>query len=174
MVEVLYLKMVGNEWFSRYTRMRDLIHILKLTLKMYNLVRKKIEFSFETAENIVSLVEHWKRGTSVAWCLDPYHLNNFAYILYLCSHTHTMKYMLKYFNTGPWINFQNIQHISLPNSKWRFILDVLLGFWSTAQDYPYWTSFFQTLQNKIKTAICLYIKITINLIYQYNWSTSVA
>ena len=70
--------------------------------------------------------------------------------------------------------FQNIQHISLPNSKWRFILDVLLGFCSNAQDYPYRTSFFQTLQNKIKTAICLYIKITINLIYQYNWTTSVA
>jgi hypothetical protein len=70
--------------------------------------------------------------------------------------------------------FQNIQHISLPNSKWRFILDVLLGFFSTAQDYPYRTSFFQILPNKIKTAICLYIKITINLIYQYNWTTSVA
>jgi hypothetical protein len=68
--------------------------------------------------------------------------------------------------------FQNIQHISLPNSKWRFILDVLLGFCSTAQDYPYRTWFLQTLQNKIKTAICLYIKITINLIYQYNWTTS--
>jgi hypothetical protein len=43
-----------------------------------------------------------------------------------------------------------------------------------AQDYFYRTWFFQTLQNKIKTAICLCIKRTINLIYQYNWTTSMA
>jgi len=48
-------------------------------------------------------------------------------------------------------------------------------FCSTAQVYPYRTWFFRTLQNEIKTAIyMLYIKITISLTYQYNWTTPVA
>jgi hypothetical protein len=60
---------------------------------MYNLVRKKIEFSFETADNIVSLVENWKRGTSVAWCLDPYQLNNICvHIVFVLSHSHYAVY----------------------------------------------------------------------------------
>jgi hypothetical protein len=39
-------------------KLRKIIHIPKLTLKMSNLVRKKFELSFETADNLVSLAEH--------------------------------------------------------------------------------------------------------------------
>jgi hypothetical protein len=45
---------------------------------------------------------------------------------------------------------------------YQYILDKF-----TAQDYPYRTSFFQTLKNKIKTAICLYLYniIVLSMLY---------
>jgi hypothetical protein len=89
----------------------------------------------------------------------------------LCSARLTRLYAVSNANSNYFLTRLDILRVSL--GIWMISyshsrINVLLDFCSTVQDYPCQTSLFQTLQNKIKTAICLYMKITINLIYQYN------